>query len=137
LFAGVGVEAVDVAVIVGGIAQALVDGAGAHGAAEQVVAWVIFRRLAAVVPDQTGILVDRRLGVEVVLDRREILILVFGLLGDVDAPQVADALFVFGVLADADVQLVLPHYRRRDKIAARGRWPQDVLGALGVAVEFP
>src|SRR5262249_7657726 len=128
--AGVSVEAVNVAVVISGVAQAVVDGAGTHGAAEQVVAWVIFRRLAAVVPDQAGILVDRRLGVEVILYRREVLVLVLRLLGDVDAPQVSDAFFMFGVLADADVQLVLPDHRRRNEVTARGTGAQLVLRAL-------
>jgi len=58
------------------------------------------------VPDQRRILVDRGGGVEVVLDRRQVQILVGRLLGDVDAPQVADAVAVVGLVAGGDVELV-------------------------------
>ena len=58
-------------------------------------------------------------GVEIVVDRRQILVLVRRLLRDVDAPQVADAGPGVRLLADADVELAVRHDRRGDDVVAR------------------
>src|SRR5581483_8420260 len=105
------------------IEQAVLGTTGAERAAEEILA-VVGARLgveAAVVPDQAGVLVDFGLGI----------------LGNVDAPQVADALVVLGVLARADVEPVLVDDRRRDKVAARALFAQNIDRVLGVAVELP
>src|SRR3954468_10635188 len=58
-------------------------------------------------------------------------------LGQVDAPEVADAGLVLGILADADVDAVLVDDRGGDEVVARAAAGQLVLGVLGVAVELP
>jgi len=69
------------------------------------------------VPDGGGVGVFGdlgRVGAPVGELRRDI-----ALFGDVDAPEMADALLVLGVLAQADVQAVIMDNRRGDEIVTR------------------
>src|SRR5262249_49431391 len=140
----VGVQAVQDAVEIAGVDEILMDGAGGHGSAEVVIApqllLVLGRGDASVVPDDGGIVVflgfgreDAVIGHEV---GRDIHVLVLGLFGHVNAPEVADALLVLGVLADADVDAVLVDDRGGDEVGTFAGL-EGILGVLRVAVELP
>ncbi len=75
----------------------------------------------AEVPDQAGVLVDLGLGIEVIVDGDEVLVLVLRLLGDVDAPQMAHAVAVVGLPAGGDIELVVPDHGSGDDEAGACR----------------
>ncbi len=87
-------------------------------------------------PDQSGI------GVGLGLGRRDIRIddklrRHVPFFGHVDAPEMADAVLVLGVLADADVNLVVVDGGSRDKVISRPLTGQLILGVFGIAIEYP
>src|SRR6266404_3594333 len=49
----------------------------------------------------------------------------------------ADSLFMLWVLANSNVDFVLPHDRRGHEVAARAPGAELINGALGIAVELP
>ena len=58
-------------------------------------------------------------------------------LAGVDGPEVADAFAVLGVLAHADVDLVLPHHGGGDDLVGGAAPAQDVFGVrAGCALNF-
>src|SRR5438105_4694817 len=99
------------------------DRGGGDGAAKVILAGTRVLWLghdhAAVMPDQAGVLVLGVPGVELVVDGRKVLVSVFGLLGQINTPEMADARRAarFGILADADVDLVVVNDRAGDEIA--------------------
>ena len=58
------------------------------------------------------------------------------LLGRVDAPQVADALAVLGVLADGDVDQAVVNHRRADEVVAGALAHELELGVLRIGSNF-
>ena len=132
VLAGLGVEAVNDTGQLGGVNQAIVDRTGGQSTAKEIVAIAAGGGGAAVVPDESGVLVDRCRRIEVIVNRRHV-----ALLGDIDAPKMPHALFVLRILADADVELVVMHNRRGNEVVACPLRSQDIEGFLGVAIKLP
>src|SRR5260370_9515885 len=114
--AGLGVEAIDESFRVGDIKQAVVDGRQAKRATEVPLAPFIRRGkdAAAEVPHETGILVDRGLGIEDVVHRGQI-----AGLRSVDAPKVAGPNQVFRSPVNADADLAVMDAASRIEEPAR------------------
>src|SRR5262249_43508185 len=135
LFAGLRIQAVQIARVFADVDQAVVNGRRAHGAAELDPAALLRYRhdLAAVVPDQGRIHVDGSLGVPVVIDRRDV-----ALLTRVDAPEVtggAGPPTAVRGRADADVDLAVVPHRRGDEVVALSAVRAAVL--FRAAIELP
>src|SRR5713226_3095733 len=105
----------EVAFQLGNVDQAIMNGGGADGAAKDEVPPRFVGRLvvsqAAVMPDQSGILISGIVRVEIVVGGGNVVVLgggtQAGRLIEIDAPKMADAVLVLGILADADIQQVL------------------------------
>src|SRR5262245_60097957 len=137
------VEAVEEAVQLRCIDQPVVDRTGAHGSAKEPFALGGGVLVAsAEVPDQRRTLpVFGCLRIEVVVHRRHVTIGVraalLDRLGQIDAPQVADAVEMLWILAHPDVELAVADRRRTDEIALVTAAAQLVFRAFRVAVELP
>src|SRR5262249_28073161 len=87
------------------------------------------------------VLVRGSLRVKVIADRRDVVLLRLGADPrrplEIDAPEMANTLFVLRILADADVEPVLMDDRGRQEIAARAGAAEPIDRFLGVAIEFP
>src|SRR5262249_10030150 len=124
LSAGLGSGAGEVAARPAAKPKSVGDAPRRESASERVRPAALRSRIdvAAVLPDR------RRIGVRLGLRRqRGIVYDQFGrnvaLLGDVNAPQVADALLVLGGLTDADIEPVVVNAGRGDKVVARALRP--------------
>src|SRR5262245_7209805 len=102
--------------------------------AEDVVAVCVLGSRTTVVPNQAGALINRRLGVKIVVDWRDV-----AGLGDIDAPQVADlGTVIIRLLPHAHVNLIVMHHGGSQKERLRPLATGLVRGRrLGVAIELP
>src|SRR6266545_3337760 len=111
------IQTIQIASLLWNIHQSVVDGGGADRLVEDQRTPALGPRidLAAVMPHEGGVLVRRRFRIVVVLCRRDI-----AFLGDIDAPEVPDALAVAGLRRrpDADVHPVAVDDRSRYEIIA-------------------
>src|SRR5262249_39861794 len=106
------------------------DRAGAHCPTKHVISVASLGGGSAVMPNQSGVLVYLRLGVEVIVDGRQI-----AGLGDVNAPEVAHSAAQRWFLANADIDLVVVDDRCRDDVV--GRALRLALRSFGIAIELP
>ncbi len=154
--AGLGVEAVDQTAEVGNEQQAVLDHRRAAGAVhlflEVLQLAVAVKILADVVPDGRRVRVgdgdfavlgmnglQTAMGERVlaIIDLHRQLAADVAALGRIDAPQVAVAFAVLGILAHGDVNQPFVDHRRADDVVPRAAAADAVLGVLGIAVELP